>query len=234
MSIEYFCAYHDYREKLAGLSDEEVGRVFRAALLYAKTGETPEMNPLESLAFTFIRCDIDRCHLEYEQKCERNRANAANRKRSQATADDGSQEKEEEKQKEEEKKEEKEKEEEEEKEEEKEKTMKEYADAVPQSARTPQNPSLEEIENYIFETGSTVSPEAFYDFYEANGWTQGRGKPIRDWKAAVRTWERRDREIGPPGITNRSTGNNRNNKKTTNDKGSGWNYIAAVAKGEIL
>jgi hypothetical protein len=31
------------------------------------------------------------------------------------------------------------------------------------------------------------------DFYTANGWVQGtRGKPIKDWKAAVRTWEKSD------------------------------------------
>jgi len=32
---------------------------------------------------------------------------------------------------------------------------------------------------------------AFWDYYEANGWTQGRGKPIKDWKAAARGWIRR-------------------------------------------
>lgn len=30
------------------------------------------------------------------------------------------------------------------------------------------------------------------DFYEANGWVQGKGKPIKSWQAAVRTWERGD------------------------------------------
>lgn len=29
------------------------------------------------------------------------------------------------------------------------------------------------------------------DFYTANGWKQGKGKPIVDWRAALRTWERR-------------------------------------------
>lgn len=29
------------------------------------------------------------------------------------------------------------------------------------------------------------------DFYTANGWKQGKGTPIVDWRAAVRTWERR-------------------------------------------
>ena len=35
-------------------------------------------------------------------------------------------------------------------------------------------------------------PEKFVDFYSANGWKQGKNKPIVDWKAAVRTWERSD------------------------------------------
>lgn len=67
--------------------------------------------------------------------------------------------------------------------------------ASPPSART-QPPTLDEIRAYCRERQSTVSAEAFFDFYSANGWTQGRGKPIKDWKAAVRTWERRDRDEG--------------------------------------
>jgi hypothetical protein len=31
------------------------------------------------------------------------------------------------------------------------------------------------------------------DFYAANGWVQGKGKPIKDWRAAVRTWEKGER-----------------------------------------
>jgi hypothetical protein len=51
-------------------------------------------------------------------------------------------------------------------------------------------PTLEEIREYCTERGNQVDPEKFHDFYAANGWVQGRGKPIRDWRAAVRTWER--------------------------------------------
>ena len=35
-----------------------------------------------------------------------------------------------------------------------------------------------------------MDAERFCDYYAANGWIQGKGKPIRDWRAAVRTWER--------------------------------------------
>ena len=40
--------------------------------------------------------------------------------------------------------------------------------------------------------------ERFVDHYEANGWVQARGKPIKDWKAAVRNWEK-NRATMPPG-----------------------------------
>lgn len=55
-------------------------------------------------------------------------------------------------------------------------------------------PTLEEVRAYCQERGNGVDPEGFADFYTANGWKQGRGKAIVDWRAAVRTWEKRERE----------------------------------------
>lgn len=51
-------------------------------------------------------------------------------------------------------------------------------------------PTLEEVKAYCQERHSKVNPEQFHDHYTANGWVQGKGKPLRDWQAAVRTWER--------------------------------------------
>ena len=52
-------------------------------------------------------------------------------------------------------------------------------------------PTVEEVRAYCVERNNNVDAEQFIDFYEANGWVQGRqGKPIKDWKACVRTWER--------------------------------------------
>ena len=52
-------------------------------------------------------------------------------------------------------------------------------------------PTVEEIRAYCTERKNGIDPEKFFDYYEANGWVQGKaGKPIKDWKAAVRTWER--------------------------------------------
>ena len=63
----------------------------------------------------------------------------------------------------------------------------------PPQRRAPfRKPTVEEVKEYCRQRGNKVDAERFVDFYETNGWVQGRGKPIRDWKAAVRTWENRD------------------------------------------
>jgi hypothetical protein len=52
-------------------------------------------------------------------------------------------------------------------------------------------PSIEEIEAYCMERKNAVDPIQFFDYYEANGWKVGRNS-MKDWKAAVRTWERNE------------------------------------------
>lgn len=58
------------------------------------------------------------------------------------------------------------------------------------------SPDLDEVRSYCAERRSSVDPDYFFDYYSANGWIQGKGKPIRDWKACLRTWERNG--ISPP------------------------------------
>lgn len=50
-------------------------------------------------------------------------------------------------------------------------------------------PSVEDVRSYCFERGNRVDPQRFVDYYESNGWMVGKNK-MKDWKAAVRTWER--------------------------------------------
>lgn len=71
----YFPCYDNYLERLAKLSDQEVGRLFRALMLYNRTGETQELTGRESVAFDFIAVDIDRAKEAYKRKCETNRKN---------------------------------------------------------------------------------------------------------------------------------------------------------------
>lgn len=51
-------------------------------------------------------------------------------------------------------------------------------------------PTIDEVKAYCRERHNNVDAERFIDYYETNGWVQGKGKPIKDWKAAVRTWEK--------------------------------------------
>jgi len=52
-------------------------------------------------------------------------------------------------------------------------------------------PTLEELKNYCLERKNNVDAEAFLDFYDSKDWKIGKNK-MKDWKAAVRTWERRE------------------------------------------
>lgn len=50
-------------------------------------------------------------------------------------------------------------------------------------------PTIEEVRAYCEERGNNVDAEKFIDFYTSNGWKVGKNS-MKDWKAAVRTWER--------------------------------------------
>ena len=51
-------------------------------------------------------------------------------------------------------------------------------------------PSVEEVRAYFQERNNGIDPERFVDFYEMKGWMIGKNH-MKDWKAAVRTWEKR-------------------------------------------
>lgn len=54
-------------------------------------------------------------------------------------------------------------------------------------------PTVEEVKAYCQERKNNVDPERFVDFYASKGWMVGRDK-MKDWKASVRTWEKRDKQ----------------------------------------
>lgn len=54
-------------------------------------------------------------------------------------------------------------------------------------------PSVEEIRAYCLIRNNNVDPEMFFDFYQSKGWLVGKVK-MKDWQAAVRTWERNNKE----------------------------------------
>lgn len=59
-------------------------------------------------------------------------------------------------------------------------------------------PTLDEIRVYCQERKNAVDPERFLNYYTANGWRVGRN-PMKDWRAAVRNWERTEKKPRPSG-----------------------------------
>ena len=58
------------------------------------------------------------------------------------------------------------------------------------SGKRPPTPG--EVQAYCDERKNGISAEGFCDYYAARGWRLSNGQPLRDWRAAVRNWERRD------------------------------------------
>ena len=59
------------------------------------------------------------------------------------------------------------------------------------TSRAFSKPTIEEITAYCKERGNGIDAQTFYDFYESKGWMIGKNH-MKDWKACVRTWERKD------------------------------------------
>lgn len=73
-----------------------------------------------------------------------------------------------------------------------------YMPAADKPPRQPQRqipPTVEEVRAYAAERGYDIDPEAFMDYYAANGWKVGRN-PMKDWKATVRNWARKETAHG--------------------------------------
>jgi hypothetical protein len=52
-------------------------------------------------------------------------------------------------------------------------------------------PTVDEVSDYCYDRGNSVDPQRFVDYYTSNGWMVGKNK-MKDWKAAVRTWEQKE------------------------------------------
>lgn len=66
-------------------------------------------------------------------------------------------------------------------------------------------PTKEEIVQYCEESGITIDVDYFFDYYSGNGWKAGR-VPMKDWKATVRNWYRRDQKGNKKALPKPPTG----------------------------
>ena len=192
MARDYTALPFEYLEEMDYLSDAEYGRLIRALQKYSMTGEQEELDGRESAHWKRVRMREDKYRISYaeqtEQKREAGKAGAmkrwndskaisANGKNSAAIFANGKNSKHSYNENEYEN---------------------ENKDNSPPSieGRTTRArfnpPTVEEVKNYCLERKNSVNAERFVDYYAQQGWRLSNGNALRDWKAAVRTWEQRE------------------------------------------
>ena len=68
------------------------------------------------------------------------------------------------------------------------------------SGRAFRPPTVQEVAEYCQSRGNGISAERFVDHYSANGWKVGKS-PMKDWKAAVRNWEKNEYRDNKPEVS---------------------------------
>lgn len=180
MPKAYISLYYSYREQLEILPDDERGRLIIALLDYAENGTIPTLEGASNMAFAFIKAQIDRDTEKYNERCQKNRDNIRKRWNPENTNEyDGIQSYTKHTK---------------EKEKEKEKKKESIIGQPSVAARTRssfQPPTLDEVAAYCRERNNGIDAQRFLDHYQANGWMVGKAK-MKDWRAAVRNWERQE------------------------------------------
>ena len=188
MALESFNAYHSYLTAIEPLNDAERGRLFTALLTYSSTGEVPDLRGNERFVFPQMKWQIDRDKSSYNDFCARQSENGKKGGRpKKPTVNFETQETQAffEKPK---------KAIDKDKDKDKDKDISPNGDKGKRATRFIP-PTVDEVAAYCQERGNDVDPERFVDFYACKGWCVGKN-PMKDWKAAVRTWEKRGNYSG--------------------------------------
>ena len=87
------------------------------------------------------------------------------------------------------------------------------------SSSTFVKPTFEECIAYAQEKGYQWNIERFFNYYESNGWRVGQN-PMKNWKAAMRTWNTKEPQYSQPNLFPTTTSNNNNNGLTQYNNGT--------------
>ena len=187
MARSFLKIYFDFDEKTDELTDNEKGRLLLAMLRYAMTAQKPVLTGNERFLFSAFKSEIDRDIATYNAKIANgnlggrpamekpneteNNLTKPNVTEHNLNAKNKNKEQEED--------------------------IKETHLKVRKEKLRFSPPTIEEVTVYCRERGNRVDPQRFVDFYASKGWKVGH-QPMTDWKAAVRTWERDDRDHATP------------------------------------
>lgn len=181
--MDYLKIWVSFLEVIDPLNDGERGRLFTAMLEYAKTGTMPEFKGNERFIWPMVKQTIDRTRAESERLTvngsKGGRPKKTNENQTKPTETKLNLQEPTETQKDKDK---------EKKRNEKETTVN-GGKEKPLARFSP--PTVDEVAAYCRERGNKVDAQHFVDFYTSKGWKVGN-QPMKDWKAAVRTWETRE------------------------------------------
>ena len=241
--IESFIFHIEWRNVLRGLPDKVRLEVYDAIIDYGLSGTLPQLKSTAMLAFNIMKVTIDNDNRKYLSICERNRKNGLKggrpknpnkpkkpsglsglsdsiEKHHETSADKGVPQ---------------------EKpngflgfrtptatiekeaplfppdEENAPITPKEVNPLIPPKKKVRVIPTLDEVKEYITEKGYPIDAEHFWNFYEANGWVQGRGKPIKKWKSCLTTWLKRRNDYGTTCTSQRGNEDHPSNEQVISD-----------------
>ena len=169
--MKYLKVFTNFAEIIEPLDDAEQGRLFRAMLRYAESGEQDELAGNERFVWAAARQIIDR----EREFCEKQTSNGSKGGRpKKPTETQANPQKPTETQKSHK-----------EKEKEKENLL--------SNDKRDSKPTVEEVAEYCKERNNGIDPQHFVDYYQSQRWKKANGQPLTDWKAAVRYWESRER-----------------------------------------
>ena len=214
MAKDSFIFYRDWLAGLQNLDPKLRYELLDAIISFGLDGKETELTPVASAIFGFIRPQIERAVNKYEQICQRNRENGKKGGRPVKTQNNpknpvGYLETQQNPKN-------------------PEKPKKPYNDndndndndnikkdknKFLSKKRNFQPPTISEVSMYCDERNNGIDPEAFINFYESKGWMIGKNK-MKDWKAAIRTWEKKQINL----ITQNQNGNITNDDRRKLEK----------------
>lgn len=180
----FYASFHEAAQVLQSL--EERAALYEAICDYALYGTDPKLSGTTAAMFGLIRPNLDSSRRKAENRLGKKQTGnkqKTNQHQIEKKREDESKKEKESKSKSESKKE------------------NEYyvlggagGDDTPPADKPPKTrafvpPSVEEVRAYCLERGNGIDSQYFVDYYDARGWMIGKNK-MKDWRAAVRTWER--------------------------------------------
>lgn len=175
-----FTFYRSYYEAVKHLNKSDRAAVLMAICAYALDEELPSLSGTPAAIFALVKPTLDTSRKKAESG-KRGGESEANSKQTESKTQANGKQTAREKEKENEK--------------EGENEIENEDDSPPPTPSQFIPPNVIEVRAYCNERKNHVDPQRFVDFYTSKGWMVGKTK-MKDWRAAVRTWEKDDKPKG--------------------------------------